>query len=87
MTTAQQRHGLSERQACRLFGQWRGTQRYRPTHRDDEGPLTQAIVALASQYGRYGYRRDFRFAFPEQADATPVSRLQAVFLIADAPAP
>ena len=46
-----------ERQACRLFGQWRGTQRYRPTHRDDEGPLTQAIVALASQYGRYGYRR------------------------------
>ena len=57
MTTAQQRHGLSERQACRLFGQWRGTQRYRPTHRDDEGPLTQASVALASQYGRYGYRR------------------------------
>ena len=31
--------------------------------------------------------RDFRFAFPEQADATPVSRLQAVFLIADTPAP
>ena len=57
MTTAQQRHGLSERQACRLFGQWRGTQRYRPTHRADEGPLTQAIVALARQYGRYGYRR------------------------------
>ena len=57
VTTAQQRHGLSERQACRLFGQWRGTQRYRPTHRDDEGPLTQASVALASQYGRYGYRR------------------------------
>ena len=55
--TAQQRHGLSERQACRLFGQWRGTQRDRPTHRDDEGPLTQALVALASQYGRYGYRR------------------------------
>ena len=56
VTTAQQRHGLSERQACRLFGQWRGTQRHRPTDRDDEGPLTQALVALASQYGRYGYR-------------------------------
>ena len=39
VTTAQQRHGLSERQACRLFGQWRGTQRYRPTHRDDEGAV------------------------------------------------
>jgi putative transposase len=48
---------MSERQACRLLGQWRGTQRYPPTHRDDEGPLTQAIVTLASQYGRYGYRR------------------------------
>jgi len=25
--------------------------------RDDEGPLTAAIIELASQYGRYGYRR------------------------------
>jgi transposase InsO family protein len=29
----------------------------RPTQRDDEDTLTQAIVTLASQYGRYGYRR------------------------------
>jgi len=35
----------------------RGTQRYRPTQRDDEDALTQAIIGLASQYGRYGYRR------------------------------
>ena len=28
-----------------------------PTHRDDEEVLTRAIVTLASQYGRYGYRR------------------------------
>jgi putative transposase len=35
----------------------RGTQRYRPTQRDDEDTLTQAIVTLASLYGRYGYRR------------------------------
>jgi putative transposase len=39
------------------LGQPRGTQRYRPTQREDEDALTQAIVALASQYGRYGYRR------------------------------
>ena len=57
MTTAQQRHGLSARQACRRLGPGRGTHRYRPTHRDDDGPVTQAIVTLASQYGRYGYRR------------------------------
>jgi len=35
----------------------RGTQRYQPTQREDEDRLTQAIISLASQYGRYGYRR------------------------------
>ena len=49
--------GVSERHACHLLGQPRGTQRYQPTQREDEDALTQAIVALASQYGRYGYRR------------------------------
>jgi transposase len=34
----------------------RGTQRYRPTRPEDEDALTQAIIQLASQYGRYGYR-------------------------------
>ncbi len=48
---------MSERHACLLLGQPRGTQRYRPTQREDEDALTQAIVTLASQYGRYGYRR------------------------------
>jgi hypothetical protein len=50
-------HGMSERRACFLMGQPRGTQRYRPTRREDEDRLTQAIIQLASQYGRYGYRR------------------------------
>jgi len=35
----------------------RGTQRYQPTQRDDEDALTRAVIKLASQYGRYGYRR------------------------------
>ena len=48
---------MSERHACRVVKQPRGTQRYRPTRRDDEDALTQAIVSMASQYGRYGYRR------------------------------
>jgi hypothetical protein len=48
---------LSERHACRLLGQWRGTQRYITTQHDDEDALTRAIIQLASQYGRYGYRR------------------------------
>ena len=48
---------MSERRACRLVGQPRGTQRYQPTQHNDEEPLTKAIIALASEYGRYGYRR------------------------------
>src|SRR5271165_347362 len=52
-----ERHRLSERRACRLLGQWRGTQRYVGAQRHDEDALTRAIIQLASQYGRYGYRR------------------------------
>jgi putative transposase len=40
-----------------LANQPRGTQRYRAMQREDEDALTQAIIQLASQYGRYGYRR------------------------------
>ena len=48
---------VSERHACRVLGQFRTTQRYQPIHRDDEEPLTAAIVCLGGQCGRYGYRR------------------------------
>jgi transposase InsO family protein len=49
--------GVSERRACRVVGQVRSTQRYRPTTADDEDGLTRVVVMLASEYGRYGYRR------------------------------
>jgi len=48
---------VSERWACQLLGQCRCTQRYRPIRRIDEDALIAAIAALASHYGRYGYRR------------------------------
>jgi putative transposase len=54
---ARRKYGVSERQACRILKQARGTQRYRPEHRTDEDALTRDIIALASEYGRYGYRR------------------------------
>ena len=54
---AREQHGLSERYACRLLGQWRGTQRYEPNPRLEEEELTRAVIALATRYGRYGYRR------------------------------
>jgi putative transposase len=47
-------YARSERHVCRLLGQWRGTQRYRPILRSDEDALTKAIIDLASRYGRYG---------------------------------
>jgi transposase InsO family protein len=49
--------GVSERRACRTLGQSRSTQRRARRVRDDEAALTEAIVALAAEYGRYGYRR------------------------------
>ena len=53
----QQKLTVSERRACRVLGQPRSTQRRTLVVRDDEDALTRAIVDLASEYGRYGYRR------------------------------
>jgi len=48
---------VSERRVCVALGQHRSTQRKVPRGRDDEDLLMADIVALAQQYGRYGYRR------------------------------
>ena len=48
---------MSERFACRVLGQHRSTQRKIARTPDDEAALTADIIALALQYGRYGYRR------------------------------
>ncbi len=48
---------VSERRVCRVLGQHRSTQRKVPCGADDEQALTEDIVELAKQYGRYGYRR------------------------------
>ena len=61
---------VSERRACRVLGQHRATQRYRPVLRDDEDALTQAIIGHAERYGRYGYRR---VAALLRADGWPVN--------------
>lgn len=42
---------------CRVVGQHRSTQRKPSQPRADEKRLTADIVRLASDYGRYGYRR------------------------------
>ena len=48
---------VSERRACRVLGQVRRTQRYTSKVVDDEEAQTENIVSLATEYGRYGYRR------------------------------
>jgi transposase InsO family protein len=48
---------VSERRACQVLEQARSTQRRARQVPDDEEYLTQRIIAIASQYGRYGYRR------------------------------
>jgi transposase InsO family protein len=40
-----------------VLGQHRSTQRKIPHGREDEAALTVDVVALATRYGRYGYRR------------------------------
>lgn len=57
MSRVREQLGISERRACRVLNQPRSTQRRRPRTADDEAALTADIIALAKQYGRYGYRR------------------------------
>jgi putative transposase len=48
---------VSQRRACQVLGQPRSTQRRAPAVPDDEPRLAERMVELATQYGRYGYRR------------------------------
>jgi len=49
--------GVSERRACQVIGQARSTQRRKHKIRNDEAALTESVIRLATEYGRYGYRR------------------------------
>jgi len=48
---------VSERRACQVLGQPRSTQRRAPYVPDDEPALVARMIDLASEFGRYGYRR------------------------------
>ena len=52
-----QKLAVSERRACKVLEQARATQRRTLSPSSDERQLTDDIVALATRYGRYGYRR------------------------------
>ena len=48
---------MSERRACQVLGQPRSTQRRQRQVPSDEPRLVKRVTELASEYGRYGYRR------------------------------
>ena len=69
---------MSERLACRVLGQHRSTQRKSPKGRADDAALTADIVALAIQYGRYGYRRIAAMLRPA-GGAVKVKRVERIW--------
>ena len=48
--------GVSERLACRTLGQHQFAQRKMPIGLPDEERLTEDIIELTREFGRYGYR-------------------------------
>lgn len=56
MTRVRGLYPYSERRVCRALGISRSSLRYAAQPRSDEDALRAAIITLASQYGRYGYR-------------------------------
>jgi len=48
---------VSERRACKVLGQARSAQRHKPRSSCEQERLVLRITELATQYGRYGYRR------------------------------
>ncbi|MDH4291777.1 MAG: IS3 family transposase [Dehalococcoidia bacterium] len=53
----QEKLSVSQRRACRVLRQARKTQRRVPRITDEEARLVERVIALATRYGRYGYRR------------------------------
>lgn len=54
---AMEKYELSERRACKIFDQYRTTQRYKKNESKFNEALRAKVIELASKYGRYGYRR------------------------------
>ena len=48
---------MSERRACNVIGQARTTQRYQEIPSEQKEMLRENVIALATEYGRYGYRQ------------------------------
>ena len=57
MIYVRQKLNTSERRTCKTIGLARSTQRYIATKKHGDEELRLAMIRLAKQYGRYGYRK------------------------------
>ena len=70
---------VSERRACKVLEQARATQRRSLSPPSDEKQLTDDIVALATRYGRYGYRRITALLNNEQGWSVNHKRVERIW--------
>lgn len=69
--------GVSQRRACAVLGQCRGTQRHRPRRVEEHERFRTEVVRLVSRLGRYGCRRVMALVRQEgcRADHNRVERI------------
>ena len=77
MIHVRQRLDTPERRTCKTIGLARSTFRYKATLRDDD-ELRLALIRLAKQYGRYGYRRIWALLL-QQGWKIGVSRVERIW--------
>ena len=71
-------HGLSQRQACRLLEVDRATYRYEPRP-DRNAKLRQALIEIARQRPRFGYRRLWALLTTREGFNTSPGRVQRLY--------
>ena len=71
-------HGLSQRQACRLLEVDRATYRYEPRP-DRNAKLRQALIEIARQRPRFGYRRLWALLTTRQSFSASPGRVHRLY--------
>jgi hypothetical protein len=62
--------GVSQRRACKTLGQVRSTQRHVAVKCKADDEARMRVIALAKEYGRYGYRVIWSFMRDEGWEVT-----------------
>lgn len=76
MAHLKERHGLSERRACSIVGQERGSQRYKG--RKDDAALQEKLLRHAGERPRFGYRR-LQVFVRREGDFSNIKRVRRVY--------